>query len=69
VTHENPNDQRARLVAFTKKGRAAYEDTIAIQVDWANKTAADLPESELDSALRSLRFLRGKLEPARQRNP
>ena len=69
ATHENPNHQRARLVSFTKKGRAAYEDTIAIQVDWANKTAADLPESELNSALQSLRFLRGKLEPARKRSP
>ena len=69
ATHENPNHQRARLVSFTKKGRAAYEDTIAIQVDWANKTAADLPESELNSALQSLRFLRGKLEPARTRSP
>jgi len=69
ATHENPNHQRARLVSFTKKGRTAYEDTIAIQVDWANKTAADLPESELNSALQSLRFLRGKLEPARTRSP
>ena len=69
ATHENPNDQRARLVSFTKKGRAAYEDTIAIQVDWANETAADLPESELNSALLSLRFLRGKLELAKKRNP
>jgi DNA-binding MarR family transcriptional regulator len=69
ATHENPNHQRARLVSFTKKGRAAYEDTIAIQVDWANKTAADLPESELNNALQSLRFLRGKLELARKRNP
>jgi DNA-binding MarR family transcriptional regulator len=69
ATHENPNDQRARLVSFTKKGRAAYEDTIAIQVEWANETAADLPESELNSALLSLRFLRGKLELAKKRNP
>ena len=69
ATHENPNDQRARLVSFTKKGRAAYEDTIAIQVDWANETAADLPESELNSALLSLRFLRGKLELAKKRKP
>jgi DNA-binding MarR family transcriptional regulator len=69
ATHENPNHQRARLVSFTKKGRAAYEDTIAIQVDWANKTAAGLPESELRSALLTLRSLRGKLDPARKRNP
>ena len=33
ATHENPNHQRARLVLFTKKGRAAYEEMVAIQVD------------------------------------
>ena len=62
VTHDNPNHQRARLVSFTKQGRAAYEDTIAIQVEWANDTAAGLPEADLQGALRTLRSLRVKLE-------
>jgi DNA-binding MarR family transcriptional regulator len=62
ATHENPNHQRARLVLFTKKGRAAYEEMVAIQVEWANGTAASFSESELSTALRSLRSLRARLE-------
>jgi DNA-binding MarR family transcriptional regulator len=68
ATHENPNHQRARLVLFTKKGRAAYEETVAIQVEWANETAADFSESELSTALRSLRSLRASLETRKKRN-
>jgi DNA-binding MarR family transcriptional regulator len=68
ATHENPNHQRARLVLFTKKGRAAYEETVAIQVEWANETAAGFSESELSTALRSLRSLRARLETTKKRN-
>lgn len=69
VTHDNPNHQRARLVSFTKKGGAAYEDTIAIQVNWANETAAGLPDKELHGALRTLRVLRVKLEHPKRKKP
>jgi DNA-binding MarR family transcriptional regulator len=68
ATHENPNHQRARLVLFTKKGRAAYEETVAIQVEWANETAASFSESELFTSLRSLRSLRARLETTKKRN-
>jgi DNA-binding MarR family transcriptional regulator len=68
ATHENPNHQRARLVLFTKKGRAAYEETVAVQVEWANETAAGFSESELSTALRSLRSLRARLETTKKRN-
>jgi DNA-binding MarR family transcriptional regulator len=67
ATHENPNHQRARLVLFTKKGRAAYEETVAIQIEWANGTAAGFSESELSTALRSLRSLRASLETTKKR--
>jgi DNA-binding MarR family transcriptional regulator len=69
ATHNNPNDQRARLVSFTKKGRGAYEDTIAIQVAWANETAAGLAEADLHTALRTLRALRVKLEHRKRKAP
>jgi DNA-binding MarR family transcriptional regulator len=68
ATHENPNHQRARLVLFTRKGRAAYEETVAIQVEWANETAAGFSESELSTAFRSLRSLRANLETTKKRN-
>jgi DNA-binding MarR family transcriptional regulator len=68
ATHENPNHQRARLVLFTKKGRAAYEETVAVQVEWADETAAGFSESELSTALRSLRSLRARLETTKKRN-
>jgi DNA-binding MarR family transcriptional regulator len=68
ATHENPNHQRARLVLFTKKGRAAYEETVAIQVEWANETAASFSESELSTVLRSLRSLHARLETTKKRN-
>jgi DNA-binding MarR family transcriptional regulator len=55
-------------VLFTKKGRAAYEETVAIQVEWANETAAGFSESELSTALRSLRSLRASLETTKKRN-
>jgi DNA-binding MarR family transcriptional regulator len=68
ATHENPNHQRARLVLFTKKGRAAYDETVAIQVEWANETAAGFSESELSTALRNLRSLHARLETTKKRN-
>ena len=68
ATHENPNHQRARLVLFTKKGRAAYEATVAIQVEWANAMASDFSESELSTVLRSLRSLRASIETTKKRN-
>jgi DNA-binding MarR family transcriptional regulator len=63
VTQENPNHQRARLVVFTRKGRAAYAQAIAIQTGWANKAAATVQEARLRSALLTLRTLRASLEP------
>jgi DNA-binding MarR family transcriptional regulator len=62
ATHDNPNHQRARLVSITKKGRAAFDDTMAVQVRWANETAAGTPASELEGALLTLRSLRVRLE-------
>jgi DNA-binding MarR family transcriptional regulator len=62
VTQENPNHQRARLVLFTRKGRAAYAEAIATQTDWANKTGAAVPEGQLRSAVETLRALRERLE-------
>jgi DNA-binding MarR family transcriptional regulator len=62
VTQENPNHQRARLVLFTKKGRAAYEEAIATQTGWANKTAAAVSEAQLRSAVLTLRALRESRE-------
>jgi DNA-binding MarR family transcriptional regulator len=62
VTQENPNHQRARLVVFTRKGRAAYADAIAIQTDWANKAAATVQEARLRGAVLTLRALRASLE-------
>jgi DNA-binding MarR family transcriptional regulator len=69
ATHENPNHQRARLVLFTKKGRAAYEEMVTIQVEWANGTAAGFSESELPTVLRSLRSLRARLEATKKEKP
>jgi DNA-binding MarR family transcriptional regulator len=63
VTQENRNHQRARLVVFTRKGEAAFAAAIAIQTDWANKTAATVQESRLRTTVLTLRALRESLEP------
>jgi DNA-binding MarR family transcriptional regulator len=67
VTHDNPNHQRARLVLFTKKGRGVYAEAIAIQIGWANKTAACVPKAELRRAVHVLRVLRGSLDVRRKK--
>jgi DNA-binding MarR family transcriptional regulator len=65
TTRENPNHQRARLISFTAKGRAAFESTVALQIEWSNETAAALPAAQLSAVLKSLRTLRANLESAK----
>jgi DNA-binding MarR family transcriptional regulator len=67
VTHDNPNHQRARLVLLTKKGRGAYAEAIAIQIGWANRTAASVPEADLRRAVHVLGALRASLEVRRKK--
>jgi DNA-binding MarR family transcriptional regulator len=67
VTQDNPNHQRARLVLFTKKGRGVYAEAIAIQIGWANRTAASVPEADLRRAVHVLGALRASLEVRRKK--
>ena len=60
--HENPDHQRAKLVALTKQGRTVLDKAMKIQVDWSNHIAHDLDASELNTAIQIIRTLCGRLE-------
>jgi len=57
----NPNHQRAPLVAFTAKGRAAYDQAAARQGPWAERLVDGVATADLELALRLLRDLGGRL--------
>jgi len=47
---DNPNHQRAKLVALTERGRGALDGAMADQVAWVNDLAADFSKRDLASA-------------------
>lgn len=54
----NPADARAPLLSPTRRAKAALRELGAAQVDWAEALAAEVPEEDLETTLRTLRRLR-----------
>jgi DNA-binding MarR family transcriptional regulator len=63
----NPHHQRARLVLFTEKGRAAYEAARQRQRPWAQALADGLAADEIEAATLLLRTVRHRLEAGENR--
>lgn len=57
----NPNHQRAPLVVFTAKGRAAYDQATDRQAPWVERLSEGVEAADLGLALRVLRDLGGRL--------
>jgi len=57
----NPNHQRAPLVLFTPKGRAAYDQAADRQGPWAERLCEGVARADLELALRLLRDLGERL--------
>ena len=58
----HPEHRRARPVRLTERGAALYAEMVRRQVPWANRTAEGLDVPLLETALDTLRALRGRLE-------
>lgn len=55
----NPADARAPLLSLTRRAKTAMVELGAAQVEWAEGLAAEVPEEDLETTLRTLRALRG----------
>jgi DNA-binding MarR family transcriptional regulator len=55
---KNPDHQRAKLVALTQQGEAAYEKADAVQVAWVNGMGKGLDLETVADAVRLLRTIR-----------
>ncbi len=53
--HPNPEHKRAKLVAWTVQGEAAYRRTEKIQTPWANRCAEPISLRDLETTLSTLR--------------
>jgi len=58
----HPDSRRARLVALTDAGRAAYSQVERRERPWAHRAAHGIPRAELATTLRVLRTLRSRVE-------
>ncbi|NBH11012.1 MarR family winged helix-turn-helix transcriptional regulator [Amycolatopsis sp. SID8362] len=54
----NPGDARAPLLSLTRRARDAMRKLGRSQVEWAEGVAAEVPEEDLETTLRTLRRLR-----------
>jgi DNA-binding MarR family transcriptional regulator len=54
----NPSDARAPLLSLTRRARAALRELGVAQVEWAEGVAAEVPQEDLETTLRTLRRLR-----------
>jgi DNA-binding MarR family transcriptional regulator len=59
---DNPHHRRAKLVAFTPRGRSLMEHVNQIQTIWANDLAQGLSVPALHDAVQLLAALRRRLE-------
>ncbi len=64
VFQENPDHQRAKLVALTGKGRRTLDTITARQAAWANDLAPQTDITDLAIAVRVLRDLNNRLKQA-----
>jgi DNA-binding MarR family transcriptional regulator len=60
----NPDHRSAELVQLTSRGAQAYAAISRRQIDWANRCAGSLSLSALQTTLRTLRAVRGRVLPA-----
>jgi len=58
---ENPNDQRAKLVKLSRKGRTLLNKVNKIQTEWSNRIASGFQNNELKSTRTILSKLRQEL--------
>jgi DNA-binding MarR family transcriptional regulator len=68
---ENPDHKRAKLVALTQEGEAAYAKADAIQTAWVNAIGKGLDLETVADAARLLRTIhdRCRKEASRERGP
>lgn len=52
---DNPNHKRARYIQMTAKAEEIYASLSDKQIDWAERSSADLTKSELETTLTLLR--------------
>ena len=58
----NPHHLRAKLVMLTKRGRSVFDAAMERQGPWADDLAIDLLAADIETTVRVLRTLRGRLE-------
>lgn len=58
----NPKHKRSVLVTLTDNGKQAYNDLREVQDPWAIRNTEDIPQEELDTALRLVRRLIQKFD-------
>lgn len=59
---DNPHHRRARLVAMTGRGKAAYEAANRLQKPWVDALAQGLAAEDVEACLRLISTLRCRLE-------
>jgi len=59
---DNPHHRRARLVAMTARGKAAYEAANRLQKPWVDALAQGLAAEDVEACLRLISTLRCRLE-------
>lgn len=64
----NPHHARAKLLALTDKGAAAYAQAMKRQRPWVRQLADNLPAEELTAALKVMRAMRQRLEQGGSRH-
>ena len=63
----NPADARAPVLSLTRRARAALRQLGDAQVAWAEDVAAQVPQEDLETTLRTLQRLRGAVAQPRLR--
>ncbi|WP_349360944.1 MarR family transcriptional regulator [Stappia sp.] len=59
---DNPDHKRARLVALTRAGQAAYAEADRRQIAWAKRLCEGLEKRDLDTALTVMRGIFRRFE-------
>ena len=65
----NPHHQRAKLVMMTDRGNAIFDAAMQRQAPWASSLSDGLSSNDIETALRVLGVLRGRLQTQNQLKP
>ena len=68
VQSDNPDHQRAPLISFTPKCKKIFEEISDEQVSWSNDLAEGISPRTLESAVRVIATLCGRLEQHKKSN-